>query len=91
MKPYLEALTAHHDRLYIWLATEIEFVKLSDPRDSCRRWSSYRNQHWFSGNLATNEGRNDFISGALQQFTSQCVYDIEEQESWETGLVSFFF
>lgn len=77
IRPYLQVLTASHDRLYIFIAVEIQFEKLANIADSCRRWSSYRNQHWFSGHLASEAERSQFIEGALQDFSQNCVYEIE--------------
>lgn len=77
IRPYLRILTEFHNRLYIFIAVEIEFEKLTDINDTCKRWSSYRNQNWFSGYLASEFERNAFIEGALEDFSQNCVYEIE--------------
>ena len=82
VKPRLEELFNLHRnrRLYIYLATEIQYYLLKDPEEICSRWSSLRNQHFVAPDTLSDEERHRWINSLCQLFVEETEGDVEDMQ-----------
>ena len=83
VKPRLQQLLGSHrnKRLYIYMASEIQYYLLKDPEEYCSRWSSLRNQHFVAPEMLTEAEIRDWIKSFCRLFVEETERDIDEMES----------
>ena len=83
-----EILSDTSHRFFLWIAAEIQFVKLiqddtqddNDRTEECQRWSSMRNQSTFAPNLHSPNQTTTFINEFTKAFAEEVLTDIAEME-----------
>ena len=90
-----EILYDSRERFFIWLASCAEYYKDSNNLEICQRWSSFRNENWYSPILDSRQECEDFILAMTDDFVTDMTSDVEQManyfgSSWQFLRVKVF-
>ena len=76
------------NRHFLWLAFEISFMQMLDLSETCSRWSSLRNRHFFTPSLHSDEEIRRYITDFTLNFAEETLSDIFEMTSlYQSGWI----
>ena len=77
-----EILHGSRERFFIWLAACAQYYKENDSSEICERWSSHRNENWYSPILDSRQECEDFILAITDDFVTDMTADVEQMSSY---------